>query len=170
MRGNSTPKCRDSPQQHSRTCAGAKRSTATARNLSSPKANNALLPPNRHFYCDAHLFVDLRHEVVTLDGETVRLTQMQYQVLALLVRQAGEVASRANFLMQIWRHVPELSPRQVDMHIKALRRKLGRYADHYIETVIGVGYRFRPLPRALGLEELVHGTRDKASEITLRPL
>ena len=98
------------------------------------------------YYRDAHLFVDLRHELVTLDGETVRLTRIQYQVLAVLVEHAGEVAPRANFLTQIWRHVPELSPRQVDMHINALRKKLGVYADHYIETVPGVGYRFGPLP------------------------
>jgi two-component system, OmpR family, KDP operon response regulator KdpE len=100
---------------------------------------------DQQYYRDAHLFVDLRHELVTLDVETVRLTRMQYQVLALLVKHAGEVVPRANFLMQIWRHVPELSPRQVDIHINALRRKLGAYADHYIETVIGTGYRFRPL-------------------------
>jgi DNA-binding response OmpR family regulator len=32
----------------------------------------------------------------------------------------------------------------LDKHIRGLRRKLGIYADHYLETVIGVGYRFRP--------------------------
>ena len=98
------------------------------------------------FYRDKHLFVHLRHQVVILDGNTIALTRIQYQVLALLVKHAGKVAPRANFLMQIWRHVPELSPRQVDIHINALRRKLGVYANHYIETVTGVGYRFRPMP------------------------
>ena len=103
------------------------------------------------FYRDAHLFVDLRQQLVTLDGETVSLTRTQYQVLTLLVKHAGEVAPRADFLMQIWRNVPELNPRQVDMHINALRRKLGIYGDQYIETVIGVGYRFRPsLPSSQG--------------------
>ena len=69
---------------------------------------------------------------------------MQYQVLAVLVEHAGEVVPRAIFLTQIWSHVPELRPRQVDVHINALRTKLGIYADQYIETVVGVGYRFRP--------------------------
>ena len=103
-------------------------------------------PPNQLSYRDAHLFVDLRNELVTLDGETIRLTRIQYAVLALLVEHAGEAIPRKNILMHIWHHVPELSPRQVDMHINALRRKLGIYADHYIQTVMGVGYRFRPAP------------------------
>ena len=69
------------------------------------------LPP---FYRDEHLFVDLLQQVVTLDGETLRLARIQHQVLALFVKHTGEVVPRTNLLMQIWRHVPELSPRQVD--------------------------------------------------------
>jgi len=80
-----------------------------------------------------------------LDGQAITLTRMQYRLLALLLENAGEVVPRATFLMQIWRNVPELSPRQVDMHINAIRRRLGVYADHYIETVHGTGYRFRPM-------------------------
>ena len=83
-----------------------------------------------------------------LNGKTITLTRLQYRVLVLLVENAGEVVPRGAFLRQIWGHMPELSPRQVDVHIQALRRKLGVYADRYIETVHGVGYRFRPaLPR-----------------------
>jgi DNA-binding response OmpR family regulator len=100
------------------------------------------------FYRDAHLFVHLRHQVVMLDGKTITLTGLQYRVLVLLVENAGEVVPRGAFLRQIWGHMPELSPKQVDVHIQALRRILGAYADRYIETVHGVGYRFWPaLPR-----------------------
>ena len=97
------------------------------------------------FYRDEHLFVDLRHEVVTVDSETVRLTRMQYRVLALLVKHAGVAVTRSILLMQIWGHAPEMDPRSVDTHVNGLRRKLGPYADQYLETVHGVGYRFRPL-------------------------
>ena len=83
-----------------------------------------------------------------LDGKTITLTRLQYRVLVLLVENAGEVVPRGAFLRQIWGHMPELSPKQVDVHIQALRRILGEYADRYIETVHGVGYRFWPaLPR-----------------------
>jgi len=71
---------------------------------------------------------------------------MQYEVLAMMVKDAGETVTRAMFLTQIWGHKPELSPRQLDAHIHGLRRKLGVYANQYIETVVGVGYRFRSLP------------------------
>jgi two-component system phosphate regulon response regulator PhoB len=72
-----------------------------------------------------------------LDGRILHLTSMEYVLLALLVEHAGEAVPRAILLTL---------RRKVDMHIKGLRRKLGVYADHYIETVVGTGYRFRPMP------------------------
>jgi DNA-binding response OmpR family regulator len=49
-------------------------------------------------------------------------------------------------LKRIWGGAPKIQLRTVDKHVNVLRRKLGMYANLYIETVIGVGYRFRPLP------------------------
>ena len=69
---------------------------------------------------------------------------MQYRVLALLVEHAGEVVPRATILKRIWGDAPEIQVRTVDKHVNALRTKLGIYANQYIETVIGIGYRFRP--------------------------
>ena len=94
-------------------------------------------PPNQQFYRDEHLLVDLRQERVMLDSETVTLTRMEYRLLALLVEHAAEVVPRPILLM--------LTP-TVDAHLWRLRKKLGTYAGQYIETVIGVGYRFRPTP------------------------
>jgi DNA-binding response OmpR family regulator len=86
--------------------------------------------------------------VVILDGETVRLTRIQYRVLALLVKDAGGGVPRAILVKQIWGDVPKTRVRTVDAHIGGLRKKLGIYGRQYIETVMGVGYRFRPPPRA----------------------
>jgi DNA-binding response OmpR family regulator len=72
-----------------------------------------------------------------LDGETVPLHPIEYRLLALLVKHAGEVVPRAVILKQIWG--------RADRHTRALRKKLAVYGDQYIETAIGVGYRFRPL-------------------------
>jgi DNA-binding response OmpR family regulator len=97
----------------------------------------------------AHLYVDLCHELVTLDGETVRLTPMEYQLFALLVKRPGVVVPRPVLVMQLDGYSPEIGRWKVDVHIHGLRRKLGIYAQQYIETVFGVGYRFRPtLPRS----------------------
>jgi DNA-binding response OmpR family regulator len=95
------------------------------------------------FYRDAHLFVDLRQQVVLLDSEAVRLTPMQYRMLALLVEHAGEIVPRPT--LALWVSGRVLGPRSnmLDKHIRGLRRKLGVYADQYTETVHGTGYRFR---------------------------
>ena len=102
-------------------------------------------PLDQSFYRDAHLFVDLRQQVVMLDGETVRLNREEYRLLALLVEHAGVAITRPILLMQIWGYGPEIREGKVDTCIRGLRQKLGIYADQYLETVIGVGYRFRPI-------------------------
>ena len=79
--------------------------------------------------------MDLRQQLVILDGRILHLSSMEYVLLALLVEHAGEAVPRAILVTLT---------RKVDMHIKGLRRKLGVYADRYIEAVHGVGYRFRP--------------------------
>jgi two-component system, OmpR family, KDP operon response regulator KdpE len=99
-----------------------------------------LSPPNQQFYRDEHLFVDLLKQVVTLDSEILALTRMEYRLLGVLVKHAGEVVPQPILLM--------LTP-LVDVHLWRLRKKLGKYANQYIEAVTGVGYRFRPfLPRS----------------------
>jgi DNA-binding response OmpR family regulator len=100
--------------------------------------DRALSPPNQPFYRDGNLLVDLRDRVVILDRQILTLTRMEYRLLALLVEHAGEVVTRPTLLM--------LTP-MVDAHLWRLREKLGIYANWCIETVVGVGYHFRPAPR-----------------------
>ena len=92
---------------------------------------------DEQYYRDEHLLVDLRKQVVTLDSGPLTLNRMEYRLLALLLKHAGKIVPRPILLM--------LTP-TVNVHLWRLRKKLGRYADHYIETVPEVGYRFRPLP------------------------
>jgi len=80
-----------------------------------------------------------------LNGETVRLTRGEYRMLALLVENAGKVIPRAILLSQIWGYAPGMRTRTVEIHVRRLRKKFGIYSQH-IETVVGVGYSFRPLP------------------------
>ena len=68
-----------------------------------------------------------------LDSETLTLTRMEYRLLTLLLKHAGEVVPGPILLM--------LSP-MVDAHVWRLRKKLGKYANQYIEAS-GVRYRFR---------------------------
>jgi DNA-binding response OmpR family regulator len=111
----------------------------------SPLHSQSLKPP---FYRDEHLFVSLSDQLVILDCNILTLTRTEYRVLAVLVTHAGAVVPRPILLM--------LTP-MVDMHLSRLRKKLGIYFDRHIETVIGVGYRFRP----------AFPPRDQASTIAL---
>jgi DNA-binding response OmpR family regulator len=88
--------------------------------------------------------VDLRQQVVILNGQTVTLRPLEYRLLAGLVEHSGEVLPKQILLMQVWGHAPEMRTRTVDVHIRRLRKKLGMLPGQYIETVVGVGYRFRP--------------------------
>jgi len=82
-----------------------------------------------------------RHEV-TVDGREVELTHTQFLILQLLARRPGWVFGRQQILETARGDDYLATERSVDVHIVALRRKLGDEGDR-IETVRGVGYRFR---------------------------
>jgi len=95
-------------------------------------------------YRDEHLTMDFTQQAVMLDSERVILTRKEYELLSLLVQHAGEIIPRDALLMQVWGYSTEIRTRTLDVHVRRLRKKLGGYADQYIETIFGVGYRFQP--------------------------
>lgn len=89
----------------------------------------------------------LRYEDLEIDpaarqvmraGEMVELTFKEFELLRLLVSQKGRVLTRDEILAKIWGYDFAGETRTVDMHVKALRHKLG---EGYITTVRGVGYK-----------------------------
>ena len=96
------------------------------------------------FYRDEHLSVDYKQQAAVLDGHRLTLTRKEYDLLALLVQHAGEIIPREALLMRIWGYGAEIRTRTLDVHIRRLRKKLAAYADQYIETIFGIGYRFQP--------------------------
>jgi DNA-binding response OmpR family regulator len=95
-------------------------------------------------YRDEHLSLDFRQQLTMLDSHALTLTRKEYDLLALLVQHAGEIVPREALLMQIWGYGAEIRTRTLDVHIRRLRKKLSVYADQYIETIFGIGYRFQP--------------------------
>ena len=95
-------------------------------------------------YRDEHLSLDFAQQAAALDAERMILTRKEYDLLALLVQHAGEIIPREALLMQVWGYGAEIRTRTLDVHIRRLRKKLGGYADQYIETIFGIGYRFQP--------------------------
>jgi two-component system phosphate regulon response regulator PhoB len=91
-----------------------------------------------------HLYVDPERFLVKVDDEEVRLTAIEFKLLCYLHKIKGRVASRDVLLDQVWGYDSALTTRTVDTHVKRLRQKLNKAGD-YIETIRGVGYRFRDL-------------------------
>jgi DNA-binding response OmpR family regulator len=104
-----------------------------------PLNNNQMAP-----YRDEHLTLDFDHQAVVLDSQRLTLTRKEYELLALLVQNAGEIIPRDALLMRVWGYGAEIRTRTLDVHVRRLRKKLGGYADQYIETIFGIGYRFQP--------------------------
>jgi len=90
---------------------------------------------------DDRLVVDNDRHEVRIDGEEIVLTQTEFGILRYLVARPGFVRSRDQIIATVHGRATVLSTRTVDVHVTALRRKLGSFGT-CIETVRGVGYRF----------------------------
>ena len=84
--------------------------------------------------------MDLKKHEVCIDKEVVTLTLKEYELLKRLMKNLDQVLTRENLLTEIWGYDFFGETRTVDVHIRTLRQKLGKYGDK-IETVRGVGYR-----------------------------
>lgn len=92
------------------------------------KAHDILIDPGRH--------------QVSIDGAPIDLTLTEFRILHILARRPGWVFTRYQIVEASRGEDSEVTDRSVDVHIVSLRRKLGSAGDA-IETVRGVGYRFR---------------------------
>lgn len=77
-----------------------------------------------------------------IGDEEVALTATEFRLLRLLMERSGRVLTRDTLLTEAWGYSKDVDSRTVDTHVRRLRRKLGPAAG-CIETIIGVGYRFR---------------------------
>jgi two-component system, OmpR family, phosphate regulon response regulator PhoB len=89
------------------------------------------------------LVIDLGEHAVRLKGREVVLTATEFKLLHRLARRPGRAFSRDQLLSEVWGYSGDLETRTVDTHMKRLRAKLG-IVGAWIETVRGLGYRFRP--------------------------
>jgi two-component system, OmpR family, phosphate regulon response regulator PhoB len=91
------------------------------------------------------LRVDREGHQVRVEGKEVKLTALEFRLLWTLLSRRGRVQSRDTLLTDVWGMQADVVTRTVDTHVKRLREKLGP-AGEYIETLRGVGYRFRSRP------------------------
>jgi len=107
---------------------------AVMRRLQAPAGRRASLRVGR-------LEVDERSRRATIGGRELRLTPKEFELLAALARDPGAVLSRRRLLEEIWETSWYGSSKTIDVHVAALRRKVGD--PSLIETVRGVGFRLR---------------------------
>jgi len=91
------------------------------------------------------LTIDFEKRSVVVREESVRLTYVEFEILAALARAPGRVFSRTMLLERVWGDAAYRDPRTIDVHIRHLREKLEQESKtpELILTVRGVGYRFR---------------------------
>ena len=82
--------------------------------------------------------------VVKIDGNELTLPRKEFELLAFFMNQPDTVFSRKSLLSSIWEDDVYVVDRTIDVHINRIRSKLMDYKN-WIETVKGVGYRFRPI-------------------------
>ena len=102
------------------------------------RAEEAGPPP---VYRGQHLVADFDAVSIAVDGQAIRLTRREFELLRYLVENRNRVLSRDRLLERVWGYDRLIETRSVDVHVGRLRSKLGA-AGRQIETVVGLGYRF----------------------------
>ena len=88
------------------------------------------------------LKIDPTNREVTFSGKKSQLTLTEFDILRCLAIHAGEVVSREDILKEVWRdNSNNTSDRTIDVHIRALRRKIPNLTK-YIISIYGVGYKY----------------------------
>ncbi|MEP7111810.1 MAG: response regulator transcription factor [Ilumatobacteraceae bacterium] len=88
--------------------------------------------------------LDVAARTCVVDGESVELTPREFSVVEYLMRRDGEVVPKSEILEHVWDFAFDGGDNVVEVHVSALRRKLGSAS---IETVRGAGYRMGPRAR-----------------------
>ncbi len=84
--------------------------------------------------------IDENQHTVFAGSQQIFLTVKEFDLLALLIKNRGNVLTREQLLESIWEVSTDIESRTVDVHIRTLRAKLGEYEKN-IETIRGVGYK-----------------------------
>jgi two-component system alkaline phosphatase synthesis response regulator PhoP len=97
--------------------------------------------PGQGRYEGERLMADFEAVAIAVDGDPIRLTRREFELLQYLVQNKNRVVSRDRLLERVWGYERLVETRSVDVHVGRLRNKL-RSAGRQIETVVGLGYRF----------------------------
>ncbi|QYJ15820.1 Transcriptional regulatory protein WalR [Rubrobacter xylanophilus DSM 9941] len=98
------------------------------------------------------LSLDTKNFVARVGDEPLRLRLKEFELLAALASDPGELKSREELAKEVWGHAGVGSSRTIDVHIRRIRAALEKKSAYdYIHTARGLGYRFEPVPRKEGV-------------------
>ena len=102
------------------------------------------MPPAQHQLTIGGVSLDDESKTVTVDGEPVSLTPIEYSILHLLMKNAGRVHSSAAIYESVWHESSSGSDSTVAVHIRHLREKIeiNPAEPRYVKVVWGQGYKF----------------------------
>jgi DNA-binding response OmpR family regulator len=93
---------------------------------------------------DGRLYIDFDGYQVRVNGREPKLTLKEFTLLKFLIQNQGRVFSRDKLLDVVWGYQRFGKTRTVDVHVRRIRQKLGLGSEEYIQTIISVGYLFKP--------------------------
>ncbi len=90
-----------------------------------------------------NIMINLTTYTVEVDKKPIILTAKEFDLLYVLMKNAGRILTREFLLERIWGYAVDVSTRTVDVHIRRLRKKMGVKNEDLIQTFRGVGYKFK---------------------------
>jgi len=91
--------------------------------------------------------INLPKHKIAFKGSAIELTTLEFNILEFLSRYPGRVFTRDQIMDNVWKEGKFIVDRAVDVHVRGLRKKLNKASD-FVETVRGIGYRFKDLKRS----------------------
>jgi len=113
---------------------------AVLRRSSQPQLQQTIITTESKI-CYESITLDYNAKTATIDGQSLSLTKLEYELLSLLLKHPGKVFSREDLLKYCWPQDVLVLDRTVDVNITRLRKKIGRYGKQ-IKTRVGYGYCF----------------------------
>jgi two-component system alkaline phosphatase synthesis response regulator PhoP len=93
---------------------------------------------------DGRLYIDFDAYLIRVNGREPKLTLKEFTLLKFLIQNSGRVFSRDKLLDVVWGYQRFGNTRTVDVHVRRIRKKLGLRSEEYIQTIVSVGYQFKP--------------------------
>ena len=90
------------------------------------------------------LIIDIPKVRITYKSKPIELTSIEFKILEFLSRSPGRVFTRDQIMDNVWKEGKFIVDRAVDVHVRGLRKKLNKAAE-FVETVRGLGYRFKEI-------------------------